>query len=60
MFRQTDITNYEGLELKQKHMYAYTMFDNDLFVIIHLSRTNYSSLDSTNMRTILSNFKKTN
>ncbi|OQP65874.1 hypothetical protein A3860_14870 [Niastella vici] len=60
MFRQNDITEYEGIKIRQKHMYAYTMFDKDLFVIVHLSKTNYSSFDSTTMRTILDNFKKKN
>jgi hypothetical protein len=58
MFRQNDITSFEGMKIHQKHMYAYSMFDKDLFVIVHLSKTNYSSSDSVNMRTILDNFKK--
>ena len=60
MFRQADITDYEGMKVHQKHMYAYTMFDKDLFVFIHLSKTNYSSSDSVNMRAILGNLKKNN
>ena len=58
MFRQNDITEFEGVKISQKHMYAYTMFDKDLFVIVHLSKTNYSSADSTTMKEILDNFKK--
>jgi hypothetical protein len=58
MFRQNDITEYEGIKIHQKHMYAYTMFDKDLFVIVHLSKTNYSSSDSISMRMMLDNFKK--
>ena len=58
MFRQNDITEFEGVKISQKHMYAYTMFDKDLFVIVHLSKTNYSSADSTIMKSILDNFKK--
>jgi len=58
MFRQNDITEFEGIKISQKHMYAYTMFDKDLFVIVHLSKTNYSSADSTTMKGILDNFKK--
>jgi hypothetical protein len=60
MFRQNDIADYEGIKIHQKHMYAYTMFDEDLFVIVHLSKTNYSSSDSTSMRIILDNLKKKN
>ena len=60
MFRQNDISEFEGVKIHQKHMYAYTMFDKDLFVIIHLSKVNYSPQDSTTMRTILNSFKKIN
>ncbi len=58
MFRQNDITEFEGVKISQKNMYAYTMFDKDLFVIVHLSKTNYSSIDSSIMKEILDNFKK--
>jgi hypothetical protein len=54
MFRQNDIEEFEGIKIKQKHMYVYTMFDKDLFVNIHLSKTNYTAKDSTTMRYILS------
>ena len=57
MFRQNDIEEFEGIKIKQKHMYAYTMFDKDFFVNIHLSKTNYTTKDSTMMRVILSSLK---
>lgn len=60
MFRQNNITEFEGIKMRQKHMYAYTMFDKDLFVIVHLSKTNYSPADSTVMKTILDDFRKKN
>jgi hypothetical protein len=53
MFRQNEIEDVEGIKLHQKHMYAYGMFDKDLFVNIHLSKTSYTDADSTEMREIL-------
>lgn len=58
MFRQNDILEIEGVKMKQKHMYAYCMFGKDLFVNIHLSKTNYTADDSTAMRQILDGLKK--
>lgn len=58
MFRQTDITEFEGLKTKQKHMYGYFMADKDLFVNIHLSKMDYTAADSTVMRQILSSLVK--
>jgi hypothetical protein len=57
MFRQNDIEEFEGIKIKQKHMYGYTMFDKDLFVNIHLSKTNYTTKDSAMMRAILGSLK---
>jgi hypothetical protein len=58
MYRQNDILEFEGMSLKQKHMYAYTMFGKDIFVNIHLSKTNYTPKDSIAMRQILNDLKK--
>jgi len=58
MFRQNDILEFEGVKMKQKHMYAYCMFGKDLFVNVHLSKTNYTADDSTAMRQILDGLKK--
>ena len=58
MFRQNDILDFEGVKMKQKHMYAYCMIERDLFVNIHLSKINYTAKDSIEMRTILGSLKK--
>lgn len=58
MFRQNDITEFEGMKISQKHMYGYFMAKNDLFVNIHLSKVNFTSADSTAMRKILSSLTK--
>ena len=58
MFRQNDITEFEGIQVNQKHMYAYCMFGKDLFVNVHLSKTDYSADDSTSMRQILASLLK--
>ncbi|BEV04490.1 hypothetical protein [Chryseobacterium gambrini] len=58
MFRQNDITEFQGIKMKQKHMYAYFMADKDLFVNIHLSKTDFTPTDSTAMRQILSSLTK--
>ncbi len=58
MFRQNDIPEFNGMKIKQKHMYAYCMFGKDLFVNVHLSKTNYTVEDSTAMRKILKGLKK--
>lgn len=58
MFRQNDILEFNGMQIKQKHMYAYCMFNKDLFVNIHLSKINYTPEDSTSMRQILDGLQK--
>ena len=58
MFRQNDILDFEGIKIKQKHMYAYGMFGKNLFVNIHLSKTNYTADDSTKMRQVLDGIQK--
>jgi hypothetical protein len=58
MFRQNDITDFEGIKTKQKHMYAYGMFGQDLFINVHLSKVNYTAKDSVTMREILSSLQK--
>lgn len=58
MFRQCDILEIAGLKIKQKNMYAYGMLDKDLFVNIHLSKTNYTDKDSIGMREILNSIIK--
>lgn len=60
MFRQNDILEFQGVKIKQKHMYGYLMADHDLFVNIHLSKTNFTASDSTAMRQILSSLVKKN
>jgi len=58
MFRQCDILEYEGIKIRQKNMYAYCMFDADLFVSVHLSKENYTPRDSTAMMQLLNSIKK--
>jgi len=58
MFRQSDITEFQGVKMKRKHMYAYCMPDKDLFVQVHLSKPDYTSSDSTVMRQILNSLVK--
>lgn len=58
MFRQNDVLDLEGMKLKQKHMYAYAMFDKDIFVNVHLSKNNYTLSDSLAMREMLNSLKK--
>ena len=58
MFRQNDITEFEGAKVNQKHMYGYSMVDKDLFVNIHLSKTEYTKSDSTTMRQILNSLTR--
>ncbi len=58
MFHQNDILTVEGIEIRQKHMYAYAMFGKDLFVNVHLSKVNCSPEDSVAMRQIMDGLKK--
>ena len=58
MFRQNNILEFEGVKMRQKHMYAYGMLGKDLFVNVHLSKTNYTTEDSTEMRRILASITK--
>jgi hypothetical protein len=58
MFRQCDITEFQGTKVAQKHMYGYCMADKDLFVSVHLSKTGYTSSDSLKMRQILASLVK--
>ena len=58
MFRQADIEDFNGIKMKQKHMYAYGMFDKDIFINVHLSKTNYTAADSIAMSEILSSLVK--
>ncbi|MDQ2180234.1 hypothetical protein [Marinifilum sp. D714] len=53
MFRHADIKEFNGAKINQKHMYAYTMVDNDLFVNIHLSKIFCTKNDSIFMAEIL-------
>ena len=57
MFRQNDIV-IEGTAFSQKHMYGYCMFDKDLFVNIHLSKTKCSPSDSIEMVDLLKSLTK--
>jgi len=58
IFRQNDIPEINGMKIKQKHMYAYSLIDKEMFVNIHLSKVNSAPSDSIKMRTILSSIKK--
>ncbi|WP_299189355.1 hypothetical protein [uncultured Aquimarina sp.] len=57
MYRQADIKEIQGQKINQKHMYAYSMIDGDMFVNIHLSKINCKAKDSTKMKAILDGFK---
>ena len=56
-FSQTDI-ELAGPTLKQKNMFAYAMFGQDLFVKVHLSKLPCSPADSTQMRAMLQSLVK--
>ncbi len=58
MFRQNDIQEFKGIKIKQKNMYAYCIFDEEVFVKIHLSKINCTANDSIEMRQILKTLKK--
>ncbi len=58
MFRQNDILEFEGVKIRQKHMYGYAMADKDLFINIHLSKTDFTFADSTAMRQILNSLTR--
>lgn len=57
MFRKNEI-NLQGSKIIQNHMYGYAMFNNDLFVIIHLSKMNCTENDLKEMEEILNSLKK--
>jgi hypothetical protein len=56
MFRQNDIILTPTV--KQKHMYGYCRFGNDLFVSVHFSKANCSASDSIAMRQMLASLRK--
>ena len=56
-FSQKDI-ELGGPTLKQKNMFAYAMFGQDLFVKVHLSKLPCSAADSTEMRAMLQSLVK--
>lgn len=58
MFSHSDVKEFNGIKVDQKHMYGYTMFGKDLFVSIHLSKVGCTPEDSTVMRQILDGLKK--
>lgn len=58
MFRQNDVPEYNGMKIKQKHMYGYAMVDKDLFVNVHLSKTSCTTEDSTAMRNLLNSLSR--
>ena len=58
MFSHSDIEEFQGVKVNQKHMYAYAMYDKDLFVSIHLSKVNCTPGDSILMRGILEGISK--
>lgn len=57
MFRKNEI-NLRGSKIIQNHMYGYAMFNNDLFVIVHLSKMNCTENDLKEMEEILNSLKK--
>ena len=57
MFRKNEI-NLQGSKIIQNHMYGYAMFNNDLFVIVHLSKMNCTENDLKEMEEILNSLKK--
>jgi len=57
MFRKNDI-NFGGSKIKQKHMYGYAMYGNDLFVNVHLSKMNCTESDLKEMEEIINSLKK--
>jgi len=59
MFRK-NVINLQGSKISQNHMYGYSMFGNDLFVIVHLSKMNCSETDLREMEGILNSLKKEN
>lgn len=58
MFSQSDIKEYNGIKINQKHMYGYAMFRKNLFVSVHLSKVHCKSKDSVTMMNILNSLKK--
>lgn len=59
MFSSSDIKIVDGEEvMKQKHFNAYSMVDTNIFVKIHISKTNCSILDSLEIMDILSSVRK--
>lgn len=59
MFRKNEI-NLQGSKIIQNHMYGYAMFNNDLFVIVHLSKMNCNENELKEMEEILNSLKKVN
>jgi hypothetical protein len=58
VFRQVDIPEFQGKELPQKNMFAYTMIGKDMFVDVHLSKVLCTPADSLVMRNILGTLRK--
>lgn len=58
MFRQVDIKEFSGQKINQKNMFAYTMFGEDIYVSLHISKVLCTPEDSTIMREILDGLKK--
>lgn len=58
MYRQHDIFEVEGVKISQKHMYAYSMIDKEMFAYMHLSKTNWTKQDSTTMVEIITSLEK--
>ena len=58
MFRHADVKEVAGTKINQKHMYGFAMFGDDLFVNVHLSKTDCTVADSTSMREILTTLRK--
>ncbi len=56
MFRQADVSVNDHIKLK--HMYAFAMVADDIFVNVHLSKKNATAGDSIFMRSILSSVSK--
>lgn len=57
-YQDSNIEEFSGVKVHQKNMKAYCMYDDDLFVQVHLSKINYTPEDSVEMRNILNSIEK--
>jgi hypothetical protein len=52
-FFDKTITCKEGVKTAEKNMYAVSLVDSDMFVIVHLSKENYNRFDSIEMHQMI-------